>query len=64
MALADGCHPIYVAGYLSPRSLANQRAKIEADRKALLEKKDLAEEERDQAAKELQQREDELRIAQ
>ena len=54
----------YSAGYLSPRSLAQEKAKIEADRKALLEKKDLAEEERDQAAKELQQREDELKKAQ
>ena len=54
----------YAAGYLSPRSIAIQKAKIEADRKALLDKKDLAEEERDQAAKELQQREDELRRAQ
>lgn len=55
---------ILLAGYLSPRSLAIQKAKIEADRKALLEKKGLAEEERDQAAKELQQQEDELRKAQ
>jgi len=49
---------------LSPRSLAIQQAKIEADRKALIEKKDLAEEERDRAAKELQQQEDELKKAQ
>ncbi|XP_065886082.1 kinesin-II 85 kDa subunit-like [Dysidea avara] len=52
------------SGYLSPRSLANQKAKIDADRKALLEKKGLAEEERDRAAKELQQREDELKRTQ
>jgi len=44
--------------------LANQRAKIDADRKILLEKKGLAEEERDKAAKELQQREDELQKTQ
>ena len=55
---------MFPAGYLSPRSLANQKAKIDADRKALLEKKGLAEEERDRAAKELQQREDELKRTQ
>jgi len=51
---------VFPAGYLSPRSLANQKAKIDADRKALLEKKGLAEEERDKAANELQKREEEL----
>jgi len=52
------------AGYLSPRSLANQKAQIDADRKALLEKKGLAEEERDKVAQELQEREDELKKSQ
>lgn len=52
------------SGYLSPRALAAQKAKIEADRKALLEKKDLAEEERNQVARELEQREEELKRAQ
>ncbi|XP_067132536.1 kinesin-like protein KIF3A [Centruroides vittatus] len=49
---------------LSEEKMREIQAKIESDRKILAEKKDIAEEERNRIASELQKREDELKSAQ
>ena len=52
------------AGSLSPRSVANLRAEIENERAKLMATKGLAEGERNQAQKKLEDREEELKRAQ
>ena len=52
------------AGSLSPRTVASMRAEIERERARLLASKDMAEGERNQAQKELEEREQELKSAQ
>ena len=49
---------------MTPRRIAAAQAKLDADRTALNATKDLVEGERDKMAKELEEREDDLRKAQ
>lgn len=45
---------------MSPGKVAEMKSKIEAEKKALVQKKDMAEEEKNKAAKELEKREEDL----
>lgn len=53
---------LYSAGKrcLSPGKVAEMKLKIEAEKKALVQKKDMAEEEKNKAAQELEKREGDL----